>query len=200
MMLCRFDQEFGIAQNDRQQVVEVVGDPAGELPDGLHFLRLPQLLFHHFGSGVVGHRPAIAGEAAVPVEERATAHEGLPNASCFMRKLVFKVAIASMRQVVLDVLRPARRTDIGPRDFPLRAPDDRGCRNAENILGISDKSSEAELFVHLPEPVRRYLREIAELSFLLPQRRLELLALRNVEADARQSLRRWSAVGSRAAW
>src|SRR5262249_5227698 len=34
-----------VAENDRKQVVEVVGDAAGHPSDGLHFLRLPKLLF-----------------------------------------------------------------------------------------------------------------------------------------------------------
>jgi isocitrate dehydrogenase (NAD+) len=35
---------LGVARDRRQQVVEVVRDPAGELADGLHLLRLPELL------------------------------------------------------------------------------------------------------------------------------------------------------------
>jgi hypothetical protein len=31
-------QQLGISQDDRQQVVEVVCDAAGELTDGFHFL------------------------------------------------------------------------------------------------------------------------------------------------------------------
>ena len=37
-------QELGVTQDRLQQVVEVVGDPAGELPDRLHALRLPEAL------------------------------------------------------------------------------------------------------------------------------------------------------------
>src|ERR1700722_13588929 len=33
------------AQNESQEIVEVVGDAAGQLADGLHLLSLPQLLF-----------------------------------------------------------------------------------------------------------------------------------------------------------
>ena len=36
--------ENRVARDHRQQVVEVVGDPAGELPDGFHLLRMPDLL------------------------------------------------------------------------------------------------------------------------------------------------------------
>ena len=36
--------ELAEAEDDREQVVEVVRDPAGEEPDRLHLLRLPELL------------------------------------------------------------------------------------------------------------------------------------------------------------
>ena len=31
--------------NDGQNIVKIMRDPAGELADGFHFLRLPQLIF-----------------------------------------------------------------------------------------------------------------------------------------------------------
>ena len=40
--------QFEAAEHDHQQIVEVVGDPAGELPDRLHFLRLQQGLARRF--------------------------------------------------------------------------------------------------------------------------------------------------------
>ena len=40
-----FEREAGVAQNARQQVVEVVRDAAGEQSDALQFLRSPELLF-----------------------------------------------------------------------------------------------------------------------------------------------------------
>src|SRR3972149_3999483 len=36
-------EELGVGQNAREDVVEVMGDPAGQLPHGLHLLRLAQL-------------------------------------------------------------------------------------------------------------------------------------------------------------
>jgi hypothetical protein len=38
-------QGFEVSKNDLQQVVEVMGDAAGQLADRLHFLRLAQSLF-----------------------------------------------------------------------------------------------------------------------------------------------------------
>src|SRR5262249_18278841 len=38
-----FQREYDVAHDARQQVVEVVGDPAGQVADRLHFLRLAKL-------------------------------------------------------------------------------------------------------------------------------------------------------------
>ena len=38
-------QQAAVADDGREQVVEVVSDAAGEPPDGLHFLRLAKMLF-----------------------------------------------------------------------------------------------------------------------------------------------------------
>ena len=38
-------QRFKIADDDGQEIIEVVGDAAGELTDAFHFLGLPQALF-----------------------------------------------------------------------------------------------------------------------------------------------------------
>ena len=38
-------QDLGVSVDDHQQVVEVVGDAAGQAADGIHFLRLAKLLF-----------------------------------------------------------------------------------------------------------------------------------------------------------
>ena len=44
-------QQRGVAVNDGENVVEIVRDAAGELADGLHFLRLAQLLLQPFLGG-----------------------------------------------------------------------------------------------------------------------------------------------------
>ena len=49
-------QRLGVADHDRQQIVEVVREAAGELADRLHLLRLRQLLFGPLAAGeVVDH-------------------------------------------------------------------------------------------------------------------------------------------------
>jgi hypothetical protein len=39
---------FGVTENDRQQVVEIVSDAASQVAHRLHLLRLSQLLFEPF--------------------------------------------------------------------------------------------------------------------------------------------------------
>ncbi len=43
--------QFTVAIDDRQQVIEVVSDPAGQAADGFHFLRLLKLSFEPFTFG-----------------------------------------------------------------------------------------------------------------------------------------------------
>src|ERR1700691_4266863 len=44
---------LGIADDDREQIVEVMGDAAGELPHHLHLLGLPKLLFGLLAAGQI---------------------------------------------------------------------------------------------------------------------------------------------------
>ena len=66
-ILQRGDQRFGGAGDDRQHVVEVVCDPAGELADGVEFLGLQQLVlgFARCGGVVVDQRGAADGAGSV---------------------------------------------------------------------------------------------------------------------------------------
>ena len=40
------ERQLAVANDDVQQIIEIVRDPAGELADGFHLLRLPQLLLN----------------------------------------------------------------------------------------------------------------------------------------------------------
>ncbi len=64
-------QEVEIADDDRQQIVEVMGDAAGQLADGLELLRLAQLFLElHPLSDVAADRhdrgPAFDTRLAMP--------------------------------------------------------------------------------------------------------------------------------------
>ena len=58
------------ALDDRQDVVEVVGDAAGKLADGFHFLRLPQLGLELTLAGDVTADPEHRGDLAVAIAQR----------------------------------------------------------------------------------------------------------------------------------
>ena len=47
------EDQLAVADDDGEQIVEVVRHPAGEPPDGLHALRLPQFLFQAYARGDV---------------------------------------------------------------------------------------------------------------------------------------------------
>jgi len=49
-------QQAEIAHHGHQQIVEIMRDAAGELPDGFHLLRLPQLLLGFFARGDFLHQ------------------------------------------------------------------------------------------------------------------------------------------------
>ena len=42
----RVQHELGVGTDDHQKVIEIVGHASGQPPDGIHFLRLLQLIFH----------------------------------------------------------------------------------------------------------------------------------------------------------
>ncbi len=48
-----FEEELGVAGDDHQQVIKIVGDAPGEASDGFHLLRLAQLLFESAALGDV---------------------------------------------------------------------------------------------------------------------------------------------------
>ena len=70
------DQRFGGAGDHRQHVVEVVRDAAGELADGVEFLRLQQLVFGFArGGGVVIDQRRAADGARAIAQRPAADHE-----------------------------------------------------------------------------------------------------------------------------
>ena len=58
------DQEFAEAEDDGQQVVEVVRDAAGQAADGLHALRMPQPMLGRLQGGLRAALHAAVGRLA----------------------------------------------------------------------------------------------------------------------------------------
>ncbi len=67
------DQRFGGAGDDRQHVVEVVRDAAGELADGVELLRLLQLVFGFARGGDVVIDQRRAADGALGIAQRPAA-------------------------------------------------------------------------------------------------------------------------------
>ncbi len=63
--------ELGEAEDDREHVVEIVGDAAREQTDGLHLLRLPQLLLDALARRDVLHDRDAARRSPVGVQQDA---------------------------------------------------------------------------------------------------------------------------------
>ena len=56
-------ENLAVADDHTQQIIEVMGDPAGELPNGFHFLRLAQLFLQRF---LLGDVPENGDHALLP--------------------------------------------------------------------------------------------------------------------------------------
>ena len=68
--LCVFLERIDVGHHDHQDVVEVVGDAAGELADRFHLLRLAKLGLQRLAMGDVDHDAAQAHDLAVGVAHR----------------------------------------------------------------------------------------------------------------------------------
>ncbi len=77
-------EQLEIAGDDRQQVVEIMGDAAGQLADRLHALRLAQRLVLHDLLADVAIEGEEADELAVLVMQRALRpfRPGMPRRTC----------------------------------------------------------------------------------------------------------------------
>src|SRR5262249_48397482 len=79
------DGEVGVALDDGEQVVEIVGDATSEASESVHFLRLAKIVFQLFALGFI------------PLERAAHAVEGAGNFAKFVaaleRQLVGIIAV-----------------------------------------------------------------------------------------------------------
>ena len=67
-------QQLKTPRDRHQQIVEVMSDAAGELSDGLHFLRLPQLV--ECGRQLGSHLPLLGNVASAAIEFARFRHCG----------------------------------------------------------------------------------------------------------------------------
>ena len=100
------EQEIGVPQHRGQDVIEVVRHAAGQLPDGLHLLRVAELLFQHHAVGDV-HLDAVDVDDAVRLEPRRPAAPVPPPDA--LRRLV---ADLERRGLELEELLQRRDRDV----------------------------------------------------------------------------------------
>jgi len=97
-----------VAQNGGHDVVEIMRDPAGELADGLHLLRLPQLFFEVHLSGDVELDAHIVGDSAHRIPHRRD------GSILLVKRAVFSfVGQAARPDFSLDQGLPHRPIEIG---------------------------------------------------------------------------------------
>ena len=101
------ENDVGVALDDGQQVVEVVGDAAGEAADRLHLLRLQELLFELLALGDVD-----ADRPRRPLRQRAFAGDVRPG------DRPLGAVLAGDRQLPVAEF-DARRRHVAPHPGPL---------------------------------------------------------------------------------
>ena len=75
------EQQFTLADDDRQEAIEFVRDAADQFADGFHFLRLNQLGFKPFAHGDVHIRSEQAADLPLGIAQRYLARkqrDGVP--------------------------------------------------------------------------------------------------------------------------
>ena len=187
--------ELEVPADRREQIVEVVGDAAGERAHRLHLLRLPELRLEPL-AGLFGPAPLgdvdggadVAGEGAAGVDARDA-----------VRRHPAILAVGAARAGIdlegLPLLEGAEE-DIGP-DLPVvwvqeivpavgrhlvELPPEEGNPLLVDEIGLAEG-------VRGPHHHRRGIGQGAEALFALPQRRLGTLAVGDVDHDAAQRSR-----------
>src|SRR5580700_5165917 len=83
-------ENLAVADDYAQQIIKVMGDPAGKLPNGFHFLSLPQLFLERF---TLGNVPENGDRAFLSADINGLRRiNGLTNFAGFRAKGNFQVA------------------------------------------------------------------------------------------------------------
>ncbi len=147
-------QQLQRAHDDGQHIVEIVGDPAGQLTDRLHLLRLAQLFLEAALFGDVDADTGAAARVAVRVEIGIAARQQPAHRSVGMDDAVFQLDIARIDQAARHGRaqhRPVVGMDIGQEIGAQQPP--RTVRRIERIeLGNPGVEKETVAFdVEVPD-------------------------------------------------
>ena len=134
---CRLaDQRLGGAGDDRQHVVEVVRDAAGELADRVELLRLLQLALGFAGRGDVVIDQRRAGDRACRVAQRPAADHQMARAVAAARAdddFLLVELLAAQRARRRHFVGRQRRDAVGVVDVGLRAQIARSSRSGSSM-------------------------------------------------------------------
>ena len=170
------EHQVGVAENRRQQVVEVVGDAAGQLSDCFHLLRLAQLLLELAAVGDVAHVDDNAGDGGIGQAIDAHRFHDAPAAVGVMEPLVFDDGLARIleglghpRADEITIVR-VKKVEDRPAGHLLRHPAQMPHRRRAEIR-------DPPCGVDQHQCVGAVLDERAEALFARPQRSFRLPAL-----------------------
>ena len=181
------EQELGAAQDDGQQVVEVVGDAARQLADGVHLLRLPELLLERAPLGdVEGDAGGAYGLAAI-VEREMRDQVDPPDRAVRPDGPIFHFrgcGQLNRPRDPLTCLRPIILVDVIEERLEGLAEGSR--RKAMHRLARGGPETGAGLEVRLPDADMRRLEGEAHPLFRIVQGSFCLQALGDVSRDPEQ--------------
>ena len=178
-------EQRGVAEDDGEDVVEIVRDAAGELADGLHFLRLAELFFEAF----------VQRDIAEQAQEQARLAAGLDVAigdfknhlpPVVQREFFFRLLLGDARPEILPVALqqpiPVRARAVDHRERPalelfLRQPD-------QPAIGAVHRRN-VSVLISQPHPIHGIFPDRAEQGFRTAQRHLGGVALAHV-ADVKK--------------
>ena len=179
-----FSQKLDAAGDDRQHIVEVVGDASGELADSLDLLRLPELLFRCQLGRQIPHEHVEYVAAATPDGGHGDFdhHIQAVLAACRDHEALAGRMLVGLLQA-LDHLRVAQLVDFRQRQIGHRLPDRLLPRPPEDGFGLRIPFDDHAGLVQLDEGIERIGDNPHRHLFALEQLLLCPLALRDVARD-----------------
>ena len=189
----RLPQDFDRSGDDGQDVVEVVGDAAGELADRFHLLGMPDPVFRRDLVGEVADEPVEHDAAAAP--QLGDAELDLDLVAVTPQRLDLEpaaedLALAGAQEMFEAgaVIVAMNRRDDQVAEF---LADRLGARPAEDLLGLRIPVGDDPAFVHLHEGIERGIDDAARELLAFAQALLREPALGHVAADEEIALDRF---------
>ena len=125
------EHDLAVTGNDRDQIIEVMRNPAGQPADGLHLLGLGKLLLQQLTPGDVAHHHNTASIQSARISQWRTGHvEGLVQAHFF---IVAPDGFSGLQKVTVRT--SFRRFFFSVQRLTTGVPDQAGKGQSENLAG-----------------------------------------------------------------